>query len=445
MEKFKYLPKAKIAEIPKTAGVYAFKDTKNFLYIGKAANLRDRAKNHFQQPTYRDDLFIGQVTRIGYIETDSEIEALLLESQLIKQYEPKYNVMWKDGKGYFFVGITADELPRIFLTHQPETEAKNSQFSISNFQSNPKQKNSKHKTVSIGPFTDGKAIKRTLRSLRRVFPYYTAKKHGARSCQYCNLDLCPGSAPDTEKYKKDIKNLTAILQGKKPTVLKKLQKEMRQASEAQQYEKAKDLRDQIQDLEIIFAHARISRPEEEKMPIQWEQTEKYLQNIFSTKKKISRAEAYDISNIQGAESTGSMPVFIDGQPAKQHYKKFKVRISGKPNDFAMLQEVLTRRLNHKEWGYPDLIIIDGGKGQLSSALKALSKAKIQNTRYKIHVAAIAKKNNELFLPGKSEPLLLKDMPSRVSNFILHIRDEAHRFAINYHRKLRKVDLLGKKS
>ena len=155
-------------------------------------------------------------------------------------------------------------------------------------------------------------------------------------------------------------------------------------------------------------------------------------------------EAYDISNTQGAEATGSMPVFIDGKPAKEHYKKFKVHITGKPNDFAMLEEVVTRRLAHKEWGYPDLMVIDGGKGQLSSVLKAFKKYTDKDIQ-KIHVVAIAKRNNELFLPGKSEPLLLKDMPQGVSNLILHIRDEAHRFAITYHRKLRKIDLLGKKS
>ena len=417
--KFRYISTEKTNEIPKTAGVYSFRDAKDYLYIGKAGNLRERVKNHFMQPTYRDDLFIWQVTKIGYIETDSEIEALLLESQLIKQHEPKYNVMWKDDKNYFYVAITQEQLPRVFLTHQ-RTDA-----------------------TYIGPFVDGNAIKRTLRTLRKVFPYYTTKKHTEKKCQYCHLGLCPGPAPDQKEYQKTIRNLVAVLEGKKTSVLKKLQQEMAQTSKNQQYEKAGKLRDQIQDLEVVFLHAKVLRPAEEKTPLQWEQTEKYLQKIFKTKKRISRVEAYDISNIQGVESTGSMPVFINGEPAKQHYKKFKVHITGKPNDFAMLEEVLTRRLAHKEWGYPDLMIIDGGKGQLSSVLKAFKKYTDKDVQ-KIHVAAIAKKNNELFLPGKSEPLLLKDMPSHVSNLILHIRDEAHRFAITFHRKLRKVDLLGKK-
>ncbi len=396
--------------------------------------MRDRVKNHFSQPSYRDDLFVNQVSKIGYIETQSEIEALLLESQLIKKDLPKYNVMWKDDKGYFFVGVTEEELPRVFITHQPHAEAKKSRAQSPQF---------------IGPFTDGEAIKKTLRNLRRVFPYYTAKKHDKKPCQYCHLGLCPGPNPDKTKYAKTIKNLAAVLQGKKTWVLQKLEKEMREASRDQRYEKAKELHDQIHDLEIVFSHAKIFRPAEDKASIDWPPTEKYLQKILQTKQKISRVEAYDISNMQGKEATGSMPVFIDGKPAKEHYRKFKVRVAGKSNDFAMLQEVITRRLRHPEWQYPDLMIIDGGKPQLSATLKAIDKT-IKQTVHNFHdrenyvrnirsilVGAIAKRNNELFLPGKSKPLLLKDMPQAVSNFILHIRDEAHRFAISYHRLLRK--------
>ncbi|HEY4509960.1 MAG TPA: UvrB/UvrC motif-containing protein [Candidatus Paceibacterota bacterium] len=431
--KFKYISKEKVGEIPKAPGVYSFWDEKSLLYIGKAASLRDRVKNHFQQPSYRDDLFIDRVEKIGYIETESEIEALLLESQLIKQNLPKYNVMWKDGKGYFSVLITKEEYPRVLLIHQKDEEG-----------------------TYIGPFVDGKAIKRTLRSLRKVFPYYTAKKHGLKLCQYCHLELCPGPRPDKKEYQKSIKNLTAVLRAQKPAVLKKLQREMTLASKNQAYEIASRLRDQIQDLEIIFSHARVLRPGTEKTPLNWPGTEKYLQKVLQTTQRISRVEAYDISNIQGKEATGSMPVFIDGKPAKQHYRKFKIHIAGTPNDFAMLKEVIGRRLTHPEWPYPDLMIIDGGKPQLSATLKAIEETTKQ-TMHNFHdreksvrkirsirVAAIAKKHNELFLPGQPKPLLLKDMPQQVSNFILHMRDEAHRFAITYHRKLRRVDLLGKR-
>jgi excinuclease ABC subunit C len=424
-----YIQKEKMNEIPKVSGVYSFWAKRDLLYIGKAGNLRERVKTHFMQPNYRDNLFIEHVSKIGYMETESEIEALLLESQLIKEHMPKYNVMWKDGKNYFYILITKEDFSRVLITHQQSQSG-----------------------IYVGPFVDGKAIKRTLRSLRKIFPYYT-KKHENKLCQYCHLGLCPGpppaGGPNKQEYKKNIKNLASVLQGKRTSVLKKLQKEMKEASKAQQYEKAGKLRDQVEDLEIVFSHAKILRPEEEKAPIDWSPIQKYLQKVFGTKHSISRVEAYDISNTQGQESTSSMPVFVDGKPAKEHYRKFKIHPPAggpeKPNDFAMLEETITRRLRHKEWGYPDLMIIDGGKGQLSSVLKALKNFQFSNPNFQndIKVAAIAKKNNELFLPGKSDPLLLRDMPQPVSNVILHIRDEAHRFAITYHRKLRKLDLLGK--
>jgi len=347
-----------------------------------------------------------------------------------------------------FYPITKEELPRVFLTHQPdektERAAAGAKFGQGRGYGGRSEGSRSRKTEYVGPFVDGKAVKRTLRILRRIFPYYTASKHPKRPCQYCNLGLCPGPDPDKKAYEKNIKSLTAILEGKKTSVVKKLQVQMKQTSKTQDFEQAANLRDQLHDLEVIFSHARIFRPEPEKQPIAWPPIEAYLQKILGTTDKISRAEAYDISNTQGIEATGSMPVFIDGMPTKQHYRKFKIRNAGKPNDFAMLEETISRRLKHKEWDYPDLIIIDGGKGQLSAALKAIEKNIATETQpsqiLQIKVAAIAKRNNELFLPGKSKPLLLRDMPREVSNFILHMRDEAHRFAISYHRLLRKKSL-----
>ncbi len=431
--RFSYLPKGKFANIPKSPGVYALSAGKETLYIGKASNLRGRVKNHFQQPSSRDHFFIDQVRKIGYIQTPSEIEALLLESLLIKQHQPKYNVIWRDDKQYFYAAleprgckVRTAKLPRVFLTHQP---AKKSLLLINASILGRSQQ----PAVFIGPFVDGKALKRTLRQLRKAFPYYTARAHPAGLCPYCHLGLCPGPNPNQKEYRKNINNLVAILQGRKTTVLKKLRKEMKHASSIQAYEQAAKLRDQMRDLEVIFSHARILQQDQEKRIAPWGETAAYLKRILRTREEILRIEAYDISNIQGKEATGSMAVFVAGKPAKEHYRRFKIRIAGKPNDFAMLQETITRRLGHEEWPYPQLMIIDGGKGQLSSALKALKK-------YKIHfpAAAIAKRHNEFFVLGSSRPILLKDMPQAVSNFILHIRDEAHRFAISYHRKLRSI-------
>ncbi|MCH8986556.1 GIY-YIG nuclease family protein [Patescibacteria group bacterium] len=394
MVKFITLPKEKTEKIPKTTGIYALKSGRAILYIGKASNLRDRIKSHFQKDTFRDNLFIDQVSRIGYVETKSDIDALLLESHLIKQHQPKYNVVWRDDKKYFYVAITKDKLPRVLITHQPI------------------------QAQLIGPFVDGKALKQVLRLLRKAFPYYTAKKHPSNRCSWCHINRCPGPEPDATKYKKDLKNLKAVLEGKRVSVLKKLKKDMETASKQKSFEEAANLRDQYFALQRIVEHASLHTPSE-----------------ASTIR--GRVEGYDISNIQGKHATGSMVVFIDGKPATDYYRKFKIHIAGKPDDFAMMQELITRRLNHPEWPYPDLMIIDGGKGQLSSALKAMLEVRLPTS---IKVVAIAKKHNELFLPKRSNPILLSTMPRETQNLILHVRDESHRFAINYHRKLRSIDL-----
>ena len=404
MEKFKFVSKEKLKELPKGAGVYALAKGKTPLYLGKAANIQERVKNHFAQPTHRDYLFIKEVTHVGYRETDSDIEALLLESQLIKENLPRYNVMWKDDKGYFYVAITKEKLPRVFLTHQLGGEIR-----------------------YIGPFVDGKAIKQVLRLLRRAFPYYTAKTHSPKPCSWCHLNLCPGPNPDTKAYKKDLAKLTAVLQGKRISVLKKTRRDMEEASKNQRYEEAAKFRNQLWALERVVSHSLVGPSYSQLGPTK--ESTRELQKIFGTKKKISKVEAYDISNIQGKEATGSLVVFIEGRPAKEWYRKFKIHITGKPNDFAMLQETISRRLNHPEWPYPDLMIIDGGKPQLSAAMSVLKKSPIL-------VGAIAKQHNQLFLPGQPKPILLKTLSQPTQNLILHVRDEAHRFAISYHRHLR---------
>jgi len=210
---------------------------------------------------------------------------------------------------------------------------------------------------------------------------------------------------------------------------------MESASKNEDFETAASLRDQVFAFQRILSHASVLSAEGK--PIhQAAQIE--LKKILSIRKPIKRIEAYDISNIQGKQATGSMVVFLDGKPANSEYRKFKIHITGKPDDYAMMQELITRRLNHPEWKYPQLMIIDGGKGQLSAALKAFKEfEKISRKRLPIYIAAIAKRHNELFLPGKSHPLLLRNLPQNVSNLILHIRDEAHRFAISYHRTLRR--------
>jgi len=483
MEKFRYLSKAKLNNLPKAPGVYALSSPKAILYIGKAINIKDRVKNHFTKTNYKDNLFMQDVTKVGYMKTESDIDALIVESQLIKKQQPKYNVMWKDDKKYFYVAITKEQLPRIFLTHQPTSSAAGASTVASRAipTAPPELRSAGHSLRQsieyIGPFVEGKAIKQVLRMLRKVFPYYTqphgagagytAKKHGALLCQYCHLNLCPGPTPNANAYKKNIRNLVAVLKGKKTSVLKQLKKEMQSAAKSQDFEKAAALRDQFLSLERIISHARLLSPEAS-VSFDWVIIEKELQKLFSTKKRITRIEAYDISNIQGKEATGSQVTFVKGIPAKEHYRKYKIRLVHKksqdsavgsdPNDFAMMQELLERRLKHKEWPYPQLIVIDGGKGQLTSTQKAISNLvklscshpfgseRLSESKLRdIKIVALAKKQNELFFPGKPKSVLLRDLPQPVENLLLHIRDEAHHFAITYHRKLRLKKLLAPES
>ena len=465
MEKFKFLPKNKTSKLPEGRGVYCFKNKKgSLLYVGKARNIKERVKNHFQRPTSRDDLFINQASKIGYIKTDLEIEALLLEANLIKKYQPKYNVIWRDDKNYFFVAMTKEDFPRIFWTHQTKV----------------KSQKSKVKSQFIGPFVDGKALKQALKVLRKVFPYRSCYKIPNRPCLWYHLNRCPAPCflksrlikeipPDSLKLKKvsqrNAKNLMKIIKEGKNPVLKNLKKEMKLASKNQDFEEAAKIRDQINSLERVVAHAKIfesGAPQK----FDWPQVQKILQKILKTKNKILRIEAYDVSNIVGQEATGSTVTFINGLPDKNFYRKFKIKIQGKPNDTAMIKEIISRRLRHPEWGWPDLILIDGGIGQLNAALKvknlphtvptvsglvrgqkspkqfrlqqdATGQAKIK----KIKVMSLAKRENKLFIEGKKEPILLKNMPREVFNLILQLRDEAHRFAISYHRKLRKKVLV----
>ncbi|MFQ6049699.1 MAG: GIY-YIG nuclease family protein, partial [Candidatus Paceibacterales bacterium] len=426
MEKFKFLKKENVSKLPENPGVYAFKNGRKFLYIGKAANIKERVKNHFQQPGFRNSLFINKAKKIGYLKTDSEIEALIFEANLIKKYQPKYNVIWRDDKNYFFVGITKEDFPRVFITHQAKI----------------KSQKSKVKSQFIGPFVDGRALKFSLKSLRKVFPYRSCKILPKRPCLWYQLGRCPAPCllksnlareinfkiKMKKECQKNAKNLLKILKGGKREVLKDLKMEMKKASRVKDFERAARIRDQVFALEKVLENAKIFEPTEPTRKIGWPKIQKILQKVLKTKKKISRIEAYDISNIQGQKATGAMVTFIDGQPDKNFYRRFKIKIFGKPDDIAMIKEVLSRRFKHLEWGLPDLILIDGGIAQLNAALRI----KNQESRIKnIKIMSLAKTGNKLYIENQKKALLLKNLSREIFNLILQLRDEAHRFALSY--------------
>lgn len=457
----------KTKNVPRVPGVYFLKNARGkILYVGKARNLRNRVRSYFQPHSVSSGTrtnLVDEIAGIDWQETDSEIEALLLESRLIKKIRPRYNVLMRDDKQYFFVGFTREELPRIFITHQPSKSKRQPSSPEPLFESNPrsrgqvegKTKGKKFGTADfIGPFTDGSAIKKTLRILRKTFPYYT-RRHPKIKCIYCHLDLCPGPNPDKKEYRKNIKNIKKVLRGKRTTLIKKLEKEMREAAKKENFEKAAKIRDKISALENVFRHTnvlsldvhfRTYENERGRASIMKKLLKDYLGINLQFKKRI-RIEGYDVSNIQGKYATGSMVVFVLGEsdhlkgsdshvfaPDKNECRKFRIKTVKSANDVAMLKEVLRRRFRHTEWPMPDLILIDGGKAQQNAALEAI---KLYGSKaIKMKVVALAKKHEEIYIPGKLKPIKLsKNSPLLL--LLMHIRDEAHRFAIGYYRGLHR--------
>jgi excinuclease ABC subunit C len=243
--------------------------------------------------------------------------------------------------------------------------------------------------------------------------------------------LCLGPTPNLKEYKKNLKSLVLVLEGKKNSVLNSLKKQMQNFSADNEFEKAAKIRDKINGLQKVMSHSKVI--ENERIN-DWHSTQLILQGLLGSNKEISRIECYDISNIQGQLATGSMVVFINGQPAKNQYKKFKIKTGNTPNDIAMLKEIIERRLIHKEWRYPEIMLIDGGIAQLNIATKTKKNKNIK-------IISLAKKNKDLYIEGRKNFIPLKSLPKEIYNLIVHLDDEAHRFAITYHKKLRKDSLL----
>ena len=391
------------------------------LYVGKAINLKSRVRSYFTNQKNLGEKTRNLVTQIAKIKTirvESEIESLLLEANLIKKYQPKYNIKLTDGKAYPLIRITIkDKYPKVLVA----------------------RKTNDPKSLYFGPFPNATAMRLVLKTVRRIFPFQSVINHPDKPCFYYHLGLCPCPGVFNDKqYKLTIRHIIKFLNGQTKSVIRDLEKERNVLSKNQQFEKAAEIQIKIDAITLVTS--KFYAPfEYEKNPNLREDIRnnelELLKNELISKgtlvKKLRRIECYDISNTSGKNATGSMVVFINGEKDSSLYRKFKIRdtYNDLPNDFAMMEEVIRRRLQHKEWGEPDLIIVDGGKGQISSALKALG---LENL--KIPVVGLAKQEEiiitsdfkEIRLPKESSHLLL----------VMRIRDEAHRFAITYHKKLR---------
>ena len=390
----------KIAKFPDSPGVYLFKDAKGrALYVGKAGNLKRRVLSYFRRAhDSKIEGLLKETAKIDFIKTDTAIEALILEARLIKELVPLYNSREKDDKSFLYVEITKDEFPRVLLV-RGKIKAAGKRF---------------------GPFTSASNIRAALKIIRRIFPFsvHDPKRVGkfTRPCFDAQIGLCPGTcigATGKTEYRKNIKNIRFFFQGKKERILRSLERDMGGAAKSLQFERAALLKRKIFALEHIQDIALISEGEVENWKLKIENSAK-------------RLEAYDISNISGTSAVGSMVVFHGSKPAKEEYRLFRIRTVRQTDDVGMLKEVLRRRLKHEEWLYPDTILVDGGKPQVNAVKMVLGEFGLR-----LPVVGLAKG------PKRRKNDIIGAIPKGVSQETLkRLRDEAHRFAITYHRKLR---------
>jgi len=416
--------------LPQEPGVYLFLDKEGqVLYVGKAKQLKNRVSSYFANPsllTGKTRLLVEQVKKIKTVIVESELESLLLEANFIKKYLPKYNVRLTDGKAYPLIRITIKEHFSAVLTARRTEDPKSLYF---------------------GPYPNVKAMRMVLRLLRRIFPFQSVYHHPPRFCLYYHIGLCPclpavrqyqiSNEERLKNYRKTIKHIIDFLNGNTKKVIRDLEKERGEASENENFEKAAGIQKQIDAVNLIThpAHTPFEYETNPNLHIDLRKQEmEALQKILAAK-NISidlpkRIECYDISNTQGTNATGSMVVFTNGEKDSSQYRKFKIRLPNGPNDFAMMAEMLTRRLNHPEWPLPQVFIVDGGKGQVSAVAEIL----------KNHtVIGLAKREETIITSDFQEIRLPKN--SKALQLLMRIRDEAHRFAITYHRKLRSKSIL----
>ncbi|MFA6393498.1 MAG: excinuclease ABC subunit UvrC [Patescibacteria group bacterium] len=466
------LEQIKKLNIPESPGCYEFFDgAGEIIYAGKAVNLKSRVLSYWQKGsglTPAKERMVGEIARVKWITVESEVEAFLLEANLIKKYQPKYNILFRDDKRFSYIKVSVEEeWPRIYSTRTIDKSGK-----------------------YFGPFISGLAVRETLKIIRRIWPYRTCYNLPKRACLYYYVGKCAGMCEKKishKEYLEYVKQVIRFLEGRKKDVVNDIKKRIKNyelriknlpanGEERELLEKNIDLLNyRLLNIEKVIEMSRVISI-----------GEKYQNDVLELAKIMSlpvvpeRIEGYDISNIFGREAVGSMVVFSGGEPDRSQYRKFKIKadkiiftgLKARGGDIKMLEEVLARRFKHflsrknplpdlplsppagesegrgrekDNWPLPDLVIIDGGKAQLNVALRALKKYKLD-----IPVIAISKGEglrsalapDKLFFAGEKTPLELP-LASPALHLIKRVRDEAHRFAIGYHRLLRKKRFLGK--
>lgn len=453
---------AKLKTLPSNPGVYFHKSKSGeIIYVGKAAVLKNRVRQYFQSQRDMDvktRALVAEIEDTDWIETESEIDALFLESEMVKRYMPRFNILLRDDKSQMYVRIDMkSEWPYVSFTRNPADDG----------------------AEYFGPYYNGFAIKKALRYLRRVFPYYTKPpKEGARVDLDSHIGLSPRHGSTSEEYKASLRKLIRYFEGGRKKIAQEIERDMKQAAKEQDFETAARLRNRLRDLAEL--QRKIMFGDREFLDISKDKALSDLVTLLGLSKLPARIEGYDISHMGGVNVVASMVVFTNGVSNRSEYRKFKTKIE-RNDDTANMNETLVRRFsekNVKAWGMPDLVLIDGGKGQLEAAIKALEERNV-----KVPIISIAKREEEIIVhqqrsnidttmleklikdPGENEYVersgafyvvnlhpgqlnagshsknlrggSLTNAHSDVVKLFQRIRDESHRFAVSYHTVLKR--------
>lgn len=422
-------------------GVYFHKNAKGeIIYVGKAAVLHNRVRQYFQVSRARDpktEALIAEIQDVDWVEVETELDALFLEAELIRRYMPPYNILLRDDKSMVYVRIDdKSDYPTVTTTRRPlDDDAR-----------------------YFGPYLSALSVRQALKLLRRVFPFATKRPVGQkRASLYYHLGLDPGleeGKTSLEEYRANLRKLMAVLEGKRKSIEKELEADIKRLAKNLQFEEAAKKRNQLFALKRLNQQVIFS--DKEFMDISKDHALSELVELLGLSGYPKRIEGYDVSHMQGTDVVASMVVFTNGVSNKAQYRKFKTKIN-QNNDFYNMHETLSRRLgerNVKKWGMPDLLLIDGGKGQLDAALRARSEANLTS----IPCIGLAKREEQIVIHktssnvslnknvlqklggfmAESDDYILVNLPANTNliKLLQRIRDESHRFAVSYHSVLK---------
>ncbi len=426
----------KVRSFPHAPGVYLMKDgAGRVIYVGKAKDLRNRAGSYFLRAAAEDPRtarLVQEIRDVDYLEAESEVDALLIEARLVKDIQPKFNQDLKDGKTFPYLEIhTREDFPRVGFTREPKDRG----------------------TKLYGPFASAGGLRGAIQVLQKIFRFRTCtldisegdeRWRWFRPCLLASIRQC--SAPcnlriTKEEYRRDVRRLQRFLEGNKKSLLAEMRREMEAAAAELRYEEAARLRDEIRLLETLDQRGELdTHVQPEVFPVDPKKGLAGLQKVLRLAARPRSIEGVDIAHLAGAETVASLVQFIDGLPFKPGYKRYRIRSVAGPDDTASIREVVARRfqrLSDEGDVFPDLLLIDGGRGQLNAALAAFSALAIEPPT----VLSLAKREEEIFTAGRDEPLRLS-RHSYALRLLQYVRDEAHRFAQHYHHILRRKSTLG---